>query len=194
MRIGVMGGSFDPIHLGHLLVAEDVCQQLKLTKLLFVPTYQPPHRPLPLADFQHRVNMTKLAISYHPQFAISDIEKNQPTPSYTVNTLRELCQLYPQARLFFVIGYDQYWQIKKWYKAKELTQLACLIVVSRPGIEKPKLFSAHDPNQVRFLSVITVAIASHEIRQRIFRGLSVRYLVPSAVARYIYQHRLYKLN
>ncbi len=194
MRIGIMGGSFDPVHLGHILVAEDVLRQLRLKVVLFVPTYHPSHRPMPLASFHHRFNMIKLATSYHPQFAVSDLEKKQPIPSYTVNTLRHLTQIYPRAKLFFILGYDQYAKIKTWHRPDELTKLSYLIVISRPGFKKPKLFPGHDPNKIRFLSVIPVAITSQEIRQRLFNRMSIRYLVPGPVRRYIDQHRLYKFN
>ncbi len=191
MRVGVFGGSFDPIHLGHLLVADDVKRKLKLERVLFIPTFQPPHRTAPLAPYHHRQTMVQLAIKSNPLFTLSRIEENQPAPSYTIHTLQNLAKLSPNYRLYLIIGYDQYWTMKTWYRSEEITELARLVVVSRPGFNQPPLLPAHNRHQVIFLQVIPVAIAAAAIRARIARGMSIRYLVPSKVADYIYQHRLY---
>jgi nicotinate-nucleotide adenylyltransferase len=194
LRIGVFGGCFDPIHLGHLLVAEDVFRQLKLDRLLFIPSFQPPHRPAPVAPYPHRAAMVELAIKYHPQFVLSRIEENDPGPSYTINTLRSLKRLFPGDLIYLIVGYDQYRTIKTWHQSSELTKLARLVVISRPNIKRPARFAGHAPNRVIFLKVIPVAIAAAQIRQRLASRMSIRYLVPTAVAQYIYHHRLYLIK
>ncbi|MEO0019298.1 MAG: nicotinate-nucleotide adenylyltransferase [candidate division WOR-3 bacterium] len=192
MRIGIFGGCFDPIHLGHLLVADDVTRKLKLERVLFIPSFQPPHRPPPLASYPHRKAMVKLAISSNPLFALCDIEENLPVPSYTINTLQELRRFFPNDRFYLIIGYDQYRTIKNWYNCDEIIKLARLVVMSRPGFPKPGVLLGRKGHQVLFLQVIPVAIAAADVRKRIVKGMSIRYLVPSLVAHYIYQHRLYQ--
>jgi nicotinate-nucleotide adenylyltransferase len=191
MRLGIFGGSFDPVHFGHLLVAEDVNQKMKLDRLLFVPAFCPPHRPAPLADYKHRVTMLKRAIANDERFAVSRVEEGSGGPSYTVNTLRRLRTVEPGARFYLIIGYDQYRTIRTWYQPAQLTNLAHLVIVSRPGVPKPRLFPGHNPKKVTFLDVIPVGISARLIRQRLARGMSIRYLVPETVARYIYRHHLY---
>jgi len=191
MRLGIFGGSFDPVHFGHLLVADDVTKKLKLEKLLFVPAFHPPHRPAPVANYSQRVAMLKCAIRNYPQFQISRIEENQPGPSYTVNTLRRLRKIYRRTRFYLIIGYDQYRTIQSWHQPLQLAKLARLVIISRPGITKPRIFPGHNRHRVIFLNVIPVDIAARLIRQRLVQGMSIRYLVPAAVAQYIYRYRLY---
>lgn len=193
MRMGVFGGCFDPIHLGHLLVADDVRRKLNLNRVLFVPSFQPPHRQRPLAPYLHRKAMVQAAIKEVPQFALCDIEENLPVPSYTIRTLRELHRLFPGDRIALIIGYDQYRTIKTWFKAEEITRLARLVVISRPGFAQPRLFLGHNRRQVLFLKVIAVAIAAADVRARIAQRMSIRYLVPSVVCHYIAQNGLYRL-
>lgn len=193
MRIGVFGGCFDPIHLGHLLVADDTRRKLNLNQVLFIPSFHPPHRAAPLTPYLHRKAMVKAAIKDHPLFALCDIEENLPGPSYTINTLSELHRLFPRDRIYLIIGYDQYWTIKTWFKAEEIIKWARLVVISRPGFNQPPLFLGHNRGQVLFLEVIPVAIAAADVRARIAKGMSIRYLVPSVVCHYIYQHNLYRL-
>ncbi len=191
MNIGVLGGCFDPIHLGHLLIAEDILIKLKLQKILFVPAFHPPHRPPPIASYHHRIKMVQLAIKSNPKFELSQIEKNRPGPSYTVDTLNDLRRLFPKTTLHFIIGYDQYRTIGNWHKPSELTRLAKLVVISRPGVARPPLFRQHPRSRVCFLRVIPVAISGAIIRERVAKGASVRYLVPTKVLKYIYRHHLY---
>ncbi|MGC8797254.1 MAG: nicotinate-nucleotide adenylyltransferase [candidate division WOR-3 bacterium] len=191
MRLGIFGGSFDPVHFGHLLVAEDVLQKMRLDRLLFVPAFHPPHRPAPIANYKHRVTMLRLAVGNKEKFGISLIEESYTGPSYTVNTLRRLRTVAPGARFYLIVGYDQYRRIHTWHQPARLTRLARLVIVSRPGVSKPPLFPGHNRHRVRFLNVIPVGISSRLIRQRLARGMSIRYLVPETVARYIYRHQLY---
>ncbi len=191
MRIGIFGGAFDPVHLGHLMVAEDVAYKLHLDKLLFVPSFQPPHRPAPIAPYHHRVKMLQLATQHNSKFGISTIEKELPVPSYTINTLSALRPSFPGASLYLILGYDQYKTIAAWHRPADLTRLARLVVISRPGIGKPPRFRYHNPARLVFLPVIPVAISAALIRCRLSRGLSIFYLVPTSVSQYIYQHKIY---
>lgn len=191
MRLGILGGCFDPIHLGHLLVAQDVLFKLKLSRIIFVPSFSPPHRPPPITPFQHRVKMVQLAIKYNPKFKLSQIEKGRTGPSWTVDTLRQFRRLLPKASLYFILGYDQYRTIENWHNPGELTRLAKLVVISRPKISRPQLFSGHNSRRVLFLDVIPVAISAQAIRERLAKDASIRYLVTTEVAEYIYRHRLY---
>lgn len=192
MRLGILGGSFDPIHFGHLLVATDVTRKLKLDKLLFIPTFRPPHRSKPVAAYPHRVAMVKSAIlKAYDRFEVSRIEENRPGPSYTINTLQRLRHLYPFARFYLIIGYDQYRTIGTWHHPQQLTALARLVVISRPGISQPAIFPGHNRRRVLFLDVIPVDISSSIIRYRLARNMSIRYLTPPPVVQYINRYRLY---
>lgn len=190
-RLGILGGCFDPIHLGHLLVAQNVLFKLKLRQIIFVPAFYPPHRPPPVTPYHHRVKMVQLAIKHTRQFKLSQIEKGRSGPSYTVNTLRQFHRLLPKKSLYFILGYDQYHTIESWHKPQELTRLAKLVVTSRPKMPRPRLSPGHSSRRVLFLDVIPVAISSKAIRERLAKGASIRYLVPSEVAEYIYRQRLY---
>ncbi|MEO0010323.1 MAG: nicotinate-nucleotide adenylyltransferase [candidate division WOR-3 bacterium] len=191
MRLGILGGCFDPIHFGHLLVAEDVFEQLQLDRILFIPTFCPPRRPAPAATFLHRVQMVSRAIKGDRRFRLCRLEEKLPCPSYTVNTLQALHQVYPGARFYLIIGFDQYHTIHTWHQPEKLTRLAQLIVVSRPGVSRPPLYPQHQPHRVKLLDVIPVGISARIIRQRLALNKSIRYLVPPVVAQYIYRHRLY---
>lgn len=191
IRLGVFGGCFDPIHLGHLLVAEDVFHKLKLDKLIFIPTFRPPHRAPPVAPYNSRVEMVQRAIANNHSFYLSRIEENRPGPSYTVETLKRLRLLFPCARLYLLLGYDQYRSIACWHKPLELTKMAKLVVMSRPGVLRPTLLPGHNPRKVIFLEVIPVELTATTIRERLAKGRSVCYLIPTAVADYVYKNRLY---
>ncbi|MEO0079202.1 MAG: nicotinate-nucleotide adenylyltransferase [candidate division WOR-3 bacterium] len=191
MRLGILGGSFDPIHFGHLLVAEDVLVQLRLDRVLFVPTFRPPHKMATGAPYKDRVAMVRLALKGRPRFRLCPIEEKLPGPSYTVETLRWLRQRYPRATRYLLVGADQYRTMASWHRPWELTSLARIVVMSRPGVPKPRIYSGHSRTRVRFLDVIPVAISAREIRDRLASGRSVRYLIPSRVMEFIRRHRLY---
>ena len=187
MRLGVFGGSFDPVHLGHLIVAEAAADLLKLDKVLFVPA-----RVQPFKIGQHsaaaadRVAMLKLAIDGNPRFSVDRRELERDGPSYTVDTLREIHSETPQDELFLLVGADAAWDLPRWQKAELLAQLATLIVLSRPGFEVPELTMIS-----RSLEVPAISLSATHIRQTVRRGDSLRYLVPSAVAEYIVANCLY---
>lgn len=192
MKIGILGGSFNPVHIGHLLVAEDIIEKLRLDKVIFIPAYDPPHKKK-LLDFSRRWQMLKLAIARNPLFEISDIEKQRSGKSFTIDTLRVLKKQYPKDKLFLIMGTDQFTELSTWKEPDKLFQLAKIIVMRRPGFELKK----HTKNfiakgrTVAFLDVIQIDIASADIRNRIKNNFSVRYMLPEPVLHYIIRNRLY---
>jgi nicotinate-nucleotide adenylyltransferase len=192
LRLGVFGGSFDPIHFGHLLGADDVRSRLRLNRVLFIPTWHPPHKRGPLTPYRHRLAMTRLAISGEPGLELCPIEESRPGPSYTVDTLRELHSLYPGAALYLIVGSDQYRDVASWHQPDQLTRLARIVVMSRPGVNQPALFPGHRRERVLFRSIIPVGISAAAIRARLAKGHSVRYMLPVRVAEYVRRHRLYR--
>lgn len=192
MKIGILGGSFNPVHIGHLLVAEDIIEKLILDKVIFIPAYDPPHKRK-LLDFTQRWQMLKLAIDKNPLFELSDIEKQRSGKSFTIDTLRELRKQYPKDKLFFIMGNDQFAELSTWKEPEKLFQLAKIIVMRRPGyelIKHPKKVFTKDKS-VTLLDVIQIEIASAEIRHRIKNNLSVRYMLPEQVFHYIIRNKLY---
>jgi nicotinate-nucleotide adenylyltransferase len=192
MKIGILGGSFNPVHIGHLLVAEDIIEKLKLDKIIFIPAYDPPHKKN-LLNFERRWQMLKMAIAKNPLFELSGIEKQRSGKSFTIDTLRELKKQYPKDKLFFIMGTDQFAELSTWKEPDKLFQLAEIIVMRRPGFELkkyPKRVAAKEKS-VTLLDVIQIDIASAEIRYRIKNNLSIRYMLPEPVLHYIIRNRLY---
>ncbi len=192
LRLGVFGGSFDPIHLGHVLAAGDVRRQLRLDRVLFIPACRPPHKRGPLTPYRRRLEMTRLAIAAEPGLELCPIEESRPGPSYTVDTLGELRSRYRGANLYLIVGSDQYRDVSSWHRPNLLTRLARVVVMSRPGVERPALFPRHDPKRVLFRAVIPVEISAAAVRARLAKGRSVRYMLTVRVAQYVRRHRLYQ--
>ena len=192
LRLGVFGGSFNPVHLGHLLAADDVRRQLQLDRVLLVPACRPPHKRGPLAPYRHRLEMTRLAITGRPRLELCRIEEERSGPSFTVDTLAQLRSLYPGAALYLIVGADQYGEVSSWRQPELLTRLARVVVMSRPGAARPAPFPGHDRHRVLFRDVIPVAIAAAAIRARLAKGRSVRYMLPLKVGEYAKRHRLYR--
>lgn len=188
----MFGGSFNPIHLGHVLAADDVRRRLRLDRVLFAPAFRPPHKRGPFAPYRHRREMARLAIKDEPGFELCRIEEARPGPSYTVDTLLELRSRCPGAALFLIIGSDQYREIASWHRPDLLTRLARIVVMSRPGVARPSLFPGHEPKRVLFRSVISVGISAAAVRARLAKGRSVRYMLPVRVNAYVKRHRLYR--
>ncbi len=192
MNIAMFGGSFNPPHLGHLIVLESVLDQLQFDKVLFVPSAQPPNKiDLALADAGARLEMTRLAVAGNPAFDVSDIEIKRKGLSYTIDTISGLLTCYPGARLSLVIGVDNFIEFQTWKSAGEIITKADLIVMNRPG------YPAANPHQAygkvaRFVNVPQIGISSTDIRRRVKLGRSIRYLVPESVYNYINQRRLYR--
>jgi len=198
MNIGVLGGTFDPVHNGHLMVAEVVKEKLSLAEVIFVPAGQPWLKAdRPITPAEHRLEMLRLALADKPDFKISTMEIERPGPSYTVDTLTELRrQLGDEDELFFILGRDNLAQLPQWHEAPRLIQLCYLVAVPRPGSKRPdmKALEAAIPGvsqRVMLLDEPYIDISASDIRERVARGLSVRHLVPEPVNRYLKEHRLY---
>jgi nicotinate-nucleotide adenylyltransferase len=188
-RIGVMGGTFDPIHHGHLVAASEVAAVLSLDEVVFVPTGQPWHKKA-VSSAEHRYLMTVIATAANPQFTVSRIDIDRPGVTYTVDTLRDLSSLMPDADLFFISGADAIAQILAWKEIDEIWPLAEFIAVSRPGhnLELPE---APEGN-ISVLEVPALSISSTNIRQRAGGSKPIWYLVPDGVVQYIAKHKLYE--
>ena len=189
--VGILGGTFNPIHLGHLLIAQDALEQAGLERVLFIPTAQPPHKPFAgNVSAQHRLRMLKLAIAGNPQFAVDDLEIRRGGKSYSVETLAELQERLPAADFYFIIGADSLVELPQWYQVERLVKLCRFLVFERPG------YTAQPMRRLaglRYRSLAThpCEISSREIRERLASRRSIRYLVPEPVRRYIERHQLY---
>lgn len=211
MKLGILGGTFNPIHLGHLRIAEEVRDRLGLDRVLFLPAATPPHKPL-AGDlpFAERLAMVELAIADNPAFSASALENRRQGPSYSVDTLAELRREYPGNELFFIIGSDSFLEIGLWHRFAEIFPLCHLVVVERPGAVIADLATALPPavsaefsadtatslthasgTRIHYLPGIPLAISSSAIRAIAANGESLRYLVPPTVIEYITTKRIY---
>jgi nicotinate-nucleotide adenylyltransferase len=190
-RLGILGGTFDPPHIAHLIAGECAVSQFELVKLLFIPANTPPnklaHAITPAAD---RLAMLQLAISGNPIFDISEIELKRSGPSYTIDTIRELKTQFANSELFLFIGLDQFRNLESWHRPEEILREARVVVMARPAKELDKVDSPFQ-NLVTFMPMPSLDISSSEIRNRVRSGKSIRYLVPDSVAEYIKGHGLY---
>jgi len=196
-RIGVIGGTFDPLHYGHLVLAENARVQLRLDRVLFVLAGQPPHKPYqPITPARHRVAMVEVAIADNPAFALSRVDLGRPGPHYTVDMLALLRQEYPRAELFFLMGGDSLAGFPAWRDPAGIARLARLVVMQRPGYEPDLLALEQAVPGIRerlvWLDALYLDIAASDLRRRVREGLPLRYLVPSPVEIYIREHRLYE--
>ncbi|HWL61002.1 MAG TPA: nicotinate-nucleotide adenylyltransferase [Microbacteriaceae bacterium] len=188
-RIGIMGGTFDPIHHGHLVAASEVAQVFALDEVIFVPTGQP-WMKADVTEGEHRYLMTVIATAANPRFNVSRVDIDRAGPTYTVDTLRDLRTLYPGADLFFITGADAVAQILEWKDVDDIWQFAHLVAVSRPG---HRLSTTGLPaERVTSLEVPALAISSTDCRARVAKGWPVWYLVPDGVVQYIAKHELYR--
>ncbi len=188
MRIGVFGGTFDPPHTGHLIVASVAHDVLRLDRLLIVPAAVPPHKlGIVVASPGQRLEMVRAAVAGDPRFEVDDLELRRPGASYTVDTLRALREREPDADLFFLLGADQLRELHTWREPGEVARLACLAVLSRGDDAIP------DAGRYRVLPVAVprIDIAATEIRRRVRAGQSIRYLVPETVREIIAREGLY---
>lgn len=183
-----MGGTFDPIHHGHLVAASEVAQSFDLDEVVFVPTGQPWQKSN-VTEGEHRYLMTVIATASNPQFTVSRVDIDREGPTYTVDTLRDLRASMPDAELFFISGADAVEQILGWKDHEKLWELAHFIAVSRPGHELSKGGLSDD--NVSLLEIPALAISSTDCRARVRRGFPVWYLVPDGVVQYIAKHGLY---
>jgi len=198
VNIGIMGGTFDPIHNGHLAMAEAVNSELGLAEVRFVPAGQPWLKVDSLVSpAEHRVQMVRLAIAGKPGFSLSTIEIDRPGTTYTVDSMAELrAQLGAGDDLFFILGWDSLVELPQWREPSRLVTLCRLVAVPRPGCPRPdlKALEAAIPGlsaRVVLMDRPEIDISASEIRERVARGLPISHLVPEPVARYIREHRLY---
>lgn len=187
-RIGVMGGTFDPVHHGHLVAASEVATKFALDEVIFVPTGEPWQKSN-VSPGEHRYLMTVVATASNPRFTVSRVDIDRDGPTYTVDTLTDLRAQYPSDHLFFISGADAVAQIVSWKDKDKLWELAHFIGVSRPGHELS--LSGLSGEHVSLLEVPALAISSTDCRSRVARGHPVWYLVPDGVVQYIAKHGLY---
>lgn len=199
MRIGVMGGTFDPIHLGHLVTAEAVRYHFGLQQVVFVPTGRPPHKEgLEVSSAEHRYIMTFLAVVSNPAFSISRVEIDRPGYSYTLDTMLALREVYgADSELFFITGADVMRDITTWHRSEALLSLCHFVAASRPGYTLRDYMAQTDLERFRrnghihLIEVPAMAISSTDLRRRVRMREPIRYLVPEAVENYIHEQELY---
>lgn len=215
--IGILGGTFNPIHYGHLRLAEEVRERAGLEKVLFIPSCNPPLKDLDLASPQDRYEMTRLAIEGNPYFEISDIECRRSGKSYTVNTILELQELIPDKDLILILGIDSFLEMPKWYRPYRLAEMIDFIVVSRPGFRFEELaatglirdedcsyfreidnrsinlkeLSLKTGRKVILMNITLLDISATVIRRLVRDGKSIKYLLPESVEYYIISNKLY---
>lgn len=195
-RVVVLGGSFDPIHVGHLAVAEQVAERLALKQVLFLPCGQPPHKSgRRLAAAEDRYRMALLATRDNARFAVSRLELDRPGPSYTIDTIRALkAQHGPATEVLLIVGADQILELPTWYRASEVMAEARFVTMPRPGYDLSALPErlGEYAARVQVLPLTELAISASDLRQRAARGQSLRYLTPAPVCEYILSRGLYR--
>jgi len=198
--IGLFGGSFNPIHNGHLIVARAVGELLGLDRVVFIPSPNPPHKPgADLADAADRLEMVRRAIAGETGFDCSDLEIRRSGPSYTILTVQEFSRLKPGRPLCWIIGADSLAELYSWYRLAELVELCRIVTAARPGFDQPNLAELSrmlPAERVRrlqddILPTPRIDVSATEIRRRVAAGLSIRYLVPDPVLEYLRQRGLY---
>jgi nicotinate-nucleotide adenylyltransferase len=212
MKIGIIGGTFNPIHMAHLRIAEEVGDRFDLERVLFMPTAAPPHKPLAgELPFATRCAMVELAVADNPRFAVSDIEGRRGGKSYSIDTLRTLREAHPGDELFFIVGSDSFRDFSSWREYTAIFDVCNVVVVERPDaaiadltaglpVAIARQFCYHAAERrlahrsgysVYYLEGIPLAISSSTVRELVCQERSIRYLVPDAVAHYIKEQRLY---
>ncbi len=218
MRIGLMGGSFDPMHSGHLRAAEEISERLALDEVVFIPTFVSPHKSSEtMADSSHRLNMLNLSVRGNPRFKVSDMELRREPPSYTIDTLRSLNKSSPQNEYYFIMGSELFAEIETWKDFTELFNHSSFVVLRRPGYDLPDsagpiplalgndfrysyndkgmdVFAHTSSNDLFFVDIAGIRVSSTEVRELARRGSSLRYLVAPQVEGYIAENGLYQLE
>jgi nicotinate-nucleotide adenylyltransferase len=193
-RVGILGGTFDPPHIGHLVLAQYACDALDLACVLFVPVADPPHKDQLRYGIEHRLPMLELAVAGNDKFVISRVDVDRPGPHYTVDMIRILQAQQPETEFYFLMGGDSLHHLPEWYHPLEMIALCKLAVMARPGTEvEPDLRAL--PGLAERVVVIDspmLGFSSTEVAERLEAGKSVRYLVPDSVLTYIQDHRLYQ--
>jgi nicotinate-nucleotide adenylyltransferase len=201
MRIGVFGGTFDPVHTGHLISAEQAREQARLDAVWFVPAPHPPHKDTAgLTRFDYRVEMLRLAIAGNPAFRVDEVERDRPGPSYTADTLAELSGRHPGHEFFLLLGSDALHDLPTWHEPARVLERAGLLVTTRPGHAIPDAaelrvrlgLAPGVPLRLQAVVVPAIDISSHDLRARAAAGHSLRYFLPRAVECYILDKGLYR--
>ena len=196
-RVGLMGGTFDPIHNGHLVTAEEARVQFHLDEVIFIPSGRPPHKnERKVASAHHRLMMTLLATVTNPHFQVSQVEVDRPGYSYTYDTVSYFQDLYlGKAELYFITGADAILEIIAWKDVEKLFEKCSFIAATRPGFDLSTLEHSGLPKMAKdkifFMEIPALAISSTDVRERVKTGRPIKYLMPSAVATYIYKNHLY---
>lgn len=198
MRIGILGGTFDPIHVGHIAAARVAMDCAHLDSVVFVPSATPPHRGPAEADADERLAMTRLAVEGHRRFAVSDLEVRRGGRSYTADTVRELAAAHPGDELFLILGWDAARQFSSWHEPEKVRAHASVVVISRPGTSAARIedvaAAGLDPARTILCTGETPDISASELREDIARGKPVGDCLPPQVERYIAAHGLYRDN
>lgn len=198
MRIGIYGGTFDPVHMGHLVLAETCREQCHLDRVIFIPAGIPPHKQgRELTAGPLRAEMLEFAVAGHPEFSVDRSEIKRTGPSYTVDTLRGLRQAYPNDELFFLMGADSLAEFSLWKEPREIAALASLVVVNRGTQPPPELeplvplLGAESVARIQRVAMPGIDISASDLRRRAHSGQSLRYLTPRAVERFIIERQIY---
>lgn len=201
MRVGIFGGTFDPVHTGHLILAEQAREQGRLDEVWFVPAPRPPHKDEPdLTRFEQRVEMLALALAGNPAFRIDELEKERSGPSYTVDTLAELRRRHPSHEFFLLVGSDTLADLPHWHEPVRVLEQAGLLVTARPGSAVPTVeqlrvqlpMPGESPMRLQVVETPQIDISSRDLRRRAATGRSLRYFLPRSVECYIHDKRLYR--
>ncbi len=193
-KIGIMGGTFDPIHVGHLMIAEAVWDEYNLEKIIFIPSANPPHKNSVMTSAKHRFNMTLLATCSNPHFDVSSIEMERVGPSYTIDTIRALKKLYgDNTELYFIIGADCIEELPTWHQIEELLKMCNFIVTKRPNYtpDLTIIEQNYTNYKMKILQTPELEISSTNIRERIKKGYSIQYITTEQVQQYIRKEELY---
>ncbi|WP_124727873.1 nicotinate-nucleotide adenylyltransferase [Staphylospora marina] len=193
MKIGLFGGTFDPVHLGHLLLADQALEAADLDEIWWIPAGEPPHKlEKKVTPSMHRVNMVKQAISGNPRFRLCLTEVNRSGPSYTVDTVKELVRIRPDASFHLLVGADSVNDLPRWHEIGTILRLVRVVAMGRPGHDRRPLPEEVAKRLQWIPDAVETGISSTEIRRRLVAGKSVRYMVPEPVLRYIRENRLYE--
>jgi len=212
VRVGLFGGTFDPIHHGHLRSAEEIWEDFELDQVVIIPAYLPPHKEdIPVTTFEHRLRMCQLAAEHNQNFVVSDMESKRQGKSFSIDTLSDFKTRRPNDRLHFILGMDAFLDILTWQDFRDLFSLSHFIVMARPGYSRSRVEEVlenvspefrHDPRKGRYLhpsgqyvyfwETTLLDISSTRIRHYVKESKSIRYLLPENVEEYIYSHGLYR--
>ncbi|KMT21555.1 nicotinate-nucleotide adenylyltransferase [Clostridium cylindrosporum] len=198
LRLGVLGGTFNPIHVGHLIIAQYVLEELELDRVIFIPTGNPPHKSLKsIESGTHRLNMIKKAIGYNKDFTFSDMEIKRQGITYTYDTLTEIHNTYEDVEINFIVGYDTLLDMKNWHNLQEVMILANFVVVNRNSensviLKYLESFKLNYGGNIGILNIPNIDISSTEVRKRIAKGKNATYMVTKPVHDYIVENNLYR--